>query len=247
MIEIPAAPSQPMSLIRQRMQTILAAVSVLALAVGIGFPSSADAASPQTSQKKPPKIYTNDDYPFNRPTSSASAESAEPNAASAAASKGERLAPFVPTPMPVVEKMLELAEVISRDVVYDLGSGDGRIVILAAQKYGARSVGIELDRSLAQESAAKVKELKLDGRVTIVEGDLLQADLKSATVVTLYLLVSANERLRPMLERDLKPGTRVVTHDMRMPGWTASWEEALSIGNATHFIYLYRVPEAFRK
>lgn len=246
MIEIPTAPSQPMRYVRQRIKTIFATVSVLALAVGIGFPSSADAASPQTSQKKPPKIYTNDDYPFNRPTSRSS-PSGESGSSGSAPSQGERLAPFVPSPMPVVEKMLELAEVISGDVVYDLGSGDGRIVILAAEKYGARSVGIELDRSLAQESAAKVKELKLDGRVTIVEGDILQTDLKPATVVTLYLLVSANERLRPILERDLKAGTRVVAHDMRMPGWTALREEALAVGNATHFIYLYRIPEAFRK
>jgi protein-L-isoaspartate O-methyltransferase len=120
-------------------------------------------------------------------------------------------------------------------------------VIRAAQIFGAKSVGVELDRGLAEESRKSVSELKLEDKVTIIQGDLLQTDLSPATVITLYLLVSANELLRPILEKTLKPGTRVVAHDMRVPGWEAYREEPVQMGNGTHFVYLYRIPEAFQK
>ncbi|MBI3895308.1 MAG: class I SAM-dependent methyltransferase [Acidobacteria bacterium] len=149
--------------------------------------------------------------------------------------------------MSVVEKMLEITGVTAKDVVYDLGSGDGRVVVLAAQKYGAKSVGVELDRGLARESTEKVQELKLESLVTIIEGDLLKTDLKPATVVTVYLLPSANEQLRPILEKDLASGTRVVAHDISIPGWKATQEETIQVDGVTHFIYLYRIPDAFRR
>ena len=205
-------------------------------------------ASQAAPQQKPKRVYTNDDYPFNRPSSSVPSAGNNPaTASSPPARRGEKLAPFVPTPMEIVDKMLELARVGPDDVVYDLGSGDGRIVIRAAQKYGAKGIGVELDERLAKDSQAQVRELKLDNLVTIIQGDMLQTDLKPATVVTLYLLVSANERLRPMLEKDLQPGTRVIAHDMRVPGWESYREEAVPIGSGTHFVYLYRVPEAFKR
>ncbi len=202
----------------------------------------------QEEQKKAPRVYTNDDWPFNRPRStSRSAEKEKAaNPSSPPVRKAERLAPFVATPMPVVEKMLEMAQVTSRDVVYDLGSGDGRIVIMAAQKYGARAVGVELNRALAQESEEKARELNLEGLVTIIQGDLLQTSVTPASVVAIYLLPEANETLRPMLERDLRPGSRVVAHDIRIPGWRPAREEAVTIGGGTHFVYLYKIPEAFR-
>jgi len=148
--------------------------------------------------------------------------------------------PFVPTPMKVVQRMLELAKVTSSDVVYDLGSGDGRIVIMAAQKYGAHAVGVELDPKLCQESSARVKELGLASKARILCGDMFKADIHPATVVTLYLLTRANADLRPMLERQLRPGTRVVAHDFMMTGWTPEKTEEITDKNgAVHTIYLY--------
>ena len=119
---------------------------------------------------------------------------------------------YVPTPPAVVDAMLQVAAVTERDIVYDLGSGDGRIVITAAKRYGARGVGIEIDPSLVAQSRATIRRLGLDERVRIVEQDLLEADLREATVVTLYLLQSINERLRPKLVRGVK-----ARHARRVP------------------------------
>jgi len=121
--------------------------------------------------------------------------------------------------MVVAEKMLEFARVGPDDVVYDLGSGDGRIVILAAQKYGARGVGIELDSKLAGQSQEEVKKLDLQGQVRVIEGDILDQDLSPATVVTIYMDPRAMSTLRPHLEKTLRHGTRVVICEGEMPGW----------------------------
>ena len=129
------------------------------------------------------------------------------------------LSPYVPTPMRVAEKMLELAEVNSSDVVYDLGSGDGRIVILAAQKFGARAMGVELDEKLVRESSARIAALGLGKRANVIRADMFATDLRPATVVTIYQLGVVNQRLRPQLERQLRSGTRVITLDFPIPGW----------------------------
>ena len=177
----------------------------------------------------------------------------EPQPASPPSSDGpdpRSVVHFVPTPMEVVEKMLEVARVTPKDVVYDLGSGDGRIVILAAKKYGAKAVGVELDPKLARESAEQVKRENLDSLVTILQEDLFQADIKPATVMTLYLLPSVNDRLRPILEETLKPGARVVTHSFPMQGWKASREETIEVGGGggySRIVYLYQIPEAFQR
>jgi ubiquinone/menaquinone biosynthesis C-methylase UbiE len=127
---------------------------------------------------------------------------------------------YVPTPQSVVEAMLELAAVKPNDVVYDLGSGDGRIVITAAKKYGARGVGIEIDEALVKEATENAAASGVSDRVRFVTQDLFKADIGDASVVTLYLLQSINERLRPKLVRELKPGTRVVSHVFNMgPEW----------------------------
>jgi protein-L-isoaspartate O-methyltransferase len=127
---------------------------------------------------------------------------------------------FVPTPQPVVDAMLELAGVKRTDVVYDLGSGDGRIVITAAKKYGARGVGIEIDPVLVQKATDNAAAAGVSDRVRFVTADIFAADISRATVVTLYLLQSINERLRPKLVRELKPGTRIVSHVFNMgPEW----------------------------
>ncbi len=126
---------------------------------------------------------------------------------------------YVPTPMRVVDRMLEIAEVSARDVIYDLGSGDGRIVIRAAKKYGAKGVGIEISPSLVELSRLKAKEAGVSELVEFRVRDALSADVSRATVVTLFLSLQFNAKLRPVLEKQLKPGTRVVSHEHPIKGW----------------------------
>ena len=128
---------------------------------------------------------------------------------------------FVGTRHAVVDEMLLLAGVGRDDIVYDLGSGDGRILILAAQKYGARGVGIELDPALVATSRALVRESDVADKVTIVEGDLFTADISRATVVTLYLSTRVNQELEPKLRKELRPGTRIVSHQFPIGEWKA--------------------------
>jgi hypothetical protein len=129
------------------------------------------------------------------------------------------LAPYVQTPMPVVGRMLELAGLGPEDVLYDIGSGDGRIVIAAAKTYGARGLGIEINPELVEESTAKAAEEGVDGLVRFVCLDATTADLSEATVVTLYLLPESNDLLKAKLETELRPGSRVVSHNYSIPGW----------------------------
>lgn len=129
------------------------------------------------------------------------------------------LAPFVPTPQDVVERMLKLAEVGPNDVVYDLGCGDGRIVITAAKKYGARGVGVDLDPQRIKESKENAKMAGVADRVTFKQQDALTVDVSDATVVTLYLLSASNLKLRPILTKQLKPGARIVSHAFSMGDW----------------------------
>lgn len=127
---------------------------------------------------------------------------------------------YVPTPQAVVEAMLDVAEVKPDDVVYDLGSGDGRIAITAAKRHGARGVGVEIDPSLVRIAGEKAAAAGVASRVRFVTEDLFSANIGEATVVTLYLLQSINERLRPKLIRELRPGTRIVSHMFNMgPEW----------------------------
>jgi len=131
----------------------------------------------------------------------------------------EHIVPYVPTPLLVVQKMLEVAKVQPDDVVYDLGSGDGRIVIMAAQKFGAHAVGVELNSDLYAKSSERIRKLGLQDRAQILHENMFEVNVRHATVVTLYLLTAVNERLRPMLERELRPGARIVSHDFQVPGW----------------------------
>jgi len=145
---------------------------------------------------------------------------------------------FVPTPEEVVDSMLKMAGVTPKDVVYDLGCGDGRIVITAAQKYGARGVGIDIDPERIKEANANAKTAGVTGKVKFVRGDLFEADISEATVVTLYLLTDLNLKLRPKLMRDLNPGTRVVSHAFNMGDWKP--ERQATIRGTT--VYLWRIP-----
>jgi len=126
---------------------------------------------------------------------------------------------FLPTLYSVADTMLKMAQVTSNDVVYDLGSGDGRVLILAAQKYGARGVGIELDPKLVELSRQIAREGEVADRVTFIEGDLFEADISKATVVTLYLSPTVNSRLEPKLRQELRPGTRIVSHQFLIGNW----------------------------
>jgi SAM-dependent methyltransferase len=145
---------------------------------------------------------------------------------------------FVPTTHAVADAMLQLAGVTRNDVVYDLGSGDGRIVILAAQKYGARGVGIELEPSLVAMSRQTAIEGEVADRVTFIEADLFTADISTATVVTLYLSPSVNRRLEPKLKAELTPGTRVVSHQFPMPGWTP--DKVVKLDEQEVFLWIVR-------
>ena len=151
------------------------------------------------------------------------------------------LAPYVPTPQDVVERMLDLAGVTNKDVVYDLGCGDGRLVITAAKKHGARGVGIDIDPERIAESTANARQAGVEHLVTFRLGDALQADVSQATVVTLYLLSSSNLKLRPMLTRQLKPGARIVSHAFGMGDWepekSVDYQDA---NGSTRRLYLWR-------
>ena len=147
--------------------------------------------------------------------------------------------PYIPTPQPVVEAMLKAAAVTPADVVYDLGSGDGRIVITAAKQYGARGVGIELDPALVTQARQHAAAAGVADRVRFVTQNLFDADLKPATVVTLYLLQSLNERLRPKLVRELRPGTRVVSHVFNMG---PEWPPAQTLTVERSRIFLWSIP-----
>lgn len=149
------------------------------------------------------------------------------------------LAPFVPSPPNVVQAMLELAELKKDEVLFDLGCGDARIIIDAAQKFGAKAVGVELDDGRYRECVRKVQEAHLENKIDVIHGSLLDVDLKKADVVTLYLLTSANDRLRPNLERDLRKGARVVSHDFSITGWTPSKTREIRETWGSHTLYLY--------
>ena len=155
--------------------------------------------------------------------------------------KTDNLAPYIPTPQAIVDKMLEAAHIKPGEMVYDLGSGDGRIVITAAQKYGARAVGVEISADLCRTANARVRALGLADRVKVIHGNLLKVDLSPADVVTLYLLTSSNDRLKPNLEKYLKPGARVVSNDFEIRGWQPAEVLHISADGANHTIYVYRM------
>lgn len=146
--------------------------------------------------------------------------------------------PYVPTPQSVVDEMLRLANIDGNDTLFDLGSGDGRIVITAAQRYGARGVGVDSDPERIRESKENARTAGVAGRVRFIQGDLFEADLRGASAVTLYLLPSVNLRLRPKLLAELKPGTPVVSHSFDMGEWEPDQQVSVSEGT----IYKWTVP-----
>jgi SAM-dependent methyltransferase len=150
--------------------------------------------------------------------------------------------PYVPTPQPVVEQMLKMAAVRPDDVVYDLGCGDGRIVITAAKMFGARGVGADIDPQRIRESNANARQAGVTGRVKFVRQDLFKMDLREATVVTLYLLPEVNLKLRPKLLRELRPGARIVSHDFDMGDWKPKKTLQVPADRRNHAIYYWTIP-----
>jgi len=149
---------------------------------------------------------------------------------------------YVQTPTDVVTEMLKLAGVKANDVVYDLGSGDGRIVIAAARDFGARGVGIEIDPGLVAYSTELARKAGVGDRVTFRSDDLFEANLSDATVVTLYLSYDMNQRLRPKLMRELRPGARIVSHDFDMGDWLPSQTIRVAWRDRTSYVFLWVVP-----
>jgi len=160
----------------------------------------------------------------------------------AQAADAAKLAPYYPTPESIVEQMLKLGGLKAGEKMFDLGSGDGRIVIMAARKFHAQAVGVELDEDLYRESVAAIRKLGLEKSARIINGDLLRQDYSSADLITVYLLPASNEKVQPLLDSQLKKGTRVVAHDFELGNWKP--EKVVNIADdgagRSHTLFLYR-------
>ncbi len=155
----------------------------------------------------------------------------------------QKLAPYVSSPQPIVEKMLEIARLKSGETLYDLGCGDGRILLSAARNFGAKAYGVELSPTLAQRARQMAESQGLQDQVKVVQGDMMNVDLSTAQVVSLYLMTDANEQLRPKLERELKPGARVVSLEFKIKGWKPAKVEKVEAHRHPYTIYLYELPQ----
>jgi len=151
-----------------------------------------------------------------------------------------KLAPYVSSPARVVDLMLEMAKIKPGETVYDLGSGDGRIVIAAAEKYQAKAIGVEISPKLVASATAEIEKAGLSAQARVMQGDVLQTDFTGADVVTMYLETRLNGELRPHLQKFLKPGARVVSHHSPVPGWKPTRVEKVE-GRVMHTIYLYEI------
>jgi len=154
----------------------------------------------------------------------------------------EKLAPYYPTPETIVQKMLQLGGLKAGEKMFDLGSGDGRIVIMAAEKFHANAVGIELDKELFHQSMDKIQSLRLQKTAKIVNGDVLQQNYSSSDLITVYLLPLSNDKVRPILDKQIKKGTRVVAHDFEFKDWKPEKVETIEDDGEghSHTLYLYR-------
>jgi SAM-dependent methyltransferase len=157
------------------------------------------------------------------------------------AQQQESLAPFVPSPQAVVDRMLAMAEVTSKDTVYDIGCGDGRIVITAAKKYGAHGVGIDYDPERIRESRDNAQKAGVENLVRFIQQDAMTADYSPASVVTIYLLTASNLKLRPILTKQLKPGSRIVSHAFSMGDWEPLKTDTFQDDNSfSRTLYLWK-------
>jgi protein-L-isoaspartate O-methyltransferase len=152
------------------------------------------------------------------------------------------LAPYVVSPQRIVDRMLELADVKPGETVYDLGSGDGRVLITAVQRFRAKAVGVEISEVLVRQATDRIAKLNLQNEARVIQGDLMQVDLTPADVVTIYLMTESNGLLRPRLEKLLKPGARVVSYEYAVPGWKAKQVERADDDSHGHSIFVYVMP-----
>ena len=154
------------------------------------------------------------------------------------------VAPYVSSPLPVVRQMLVLSELTKGETFFDLGAGDGRSVIMAAQEFGAKATGIELREDLVKRALTTIAELGIQDKAQILQADFFNIDLRTADVVFLYLTTSANEKIKPKLESELKPGARIVSHDYEIIGWKPiridNFCENPRLGYPSHTIYVYK-------
>jgi tRNA A58 N-methylase Trm61 len=158
------------------------------------------------------------------------------------------LAPYVVAPQHAVDKMLEMANLKPGETLYDLGCGDGEIIVTAAKRYNVKAVGIEISEYLARKAVENARRNGVQNRVKVIHQDFMRTDLSDANVVTLYLATTANDTLRPNLEHYLRPKTRVVSYDYPIPGWRPiDTKESSGRSGVTHMIYLYEVPDSIRK
>jgi precorrin-6B methylase 2 len=154
----------------------------------------------------------------------------------------DNLGPDIPTPQNVVDRMLDAAKLLPGETLFDLGCGDGRILITAVQKFKAHAVGVEMSEPIYEKTLAHVKKLGLSDQIRMVRGNALDVDLRTADVVTLYLLTSSNERLKPLLEKQMHPGARVVSHDYEIRGWSPVTVQKVAWMGRTHTVFVYEMP-----
>jgi len=154
------------------------------------------------------------------------------------------ISPFVASPLPVIRRSLTLAELKTGEMLYDLGCGDGRSLIMAVQEFNARGVGVELREDLIKQALSQISKLGLESKVKIIHNDMFKVDISSADVIYMYLTTSANDKVRPKLETELKKGTRIASHDYEITGWKPAKVERICenpiLGYPTHTIYLYK-------
>lgn len=239
-----------------KMLTTLAALATLAASCTPAEPSQPPPSTPSTTATTPPTATDVAALPSSSASSPASAADAATATATAAGTPdagAEDLTgripdiEYVPTPQNVVDKLLDVAKIGKTDVLYDLGCGDGRIVINAAKKFGIKAIGFDIDPKRVAESRANVKSSGVEHLVTIEHRDIFSVDLSPASVVTLYLLPELNVRLIPQLQK-LKPGSRVVSHDFDMEGvdpeqtWTVIARDHRTPKNREHYVYLWKTP-----
>ncbi len=160
----------------------------------------------------------------------------------------DSLAPYVPSPVNIVREMLQLAEVGSNDVVYDLGCGDGRILFISVEEFKAqKAVGYELNQGMVEGLEKMIREKNLANRVVVHQQNFMDIDLSEATLVTMYLTTSGNAKLKPKLEKELKSGSRVVSHDFPVHGWVTINADGEPFTLGSHKMYIYRIPDCYKK
>jgi SAM-dependent methyltransferase len=155
----------------------------------------------------------------------------------------QKLAPFVTSPQPIIDRMLEIANLKSGEMLYDLGCGDGRILVAAVKKFGAKAVGVEMSEPLVKQAKNNLQSQGIQDQARVIQGDMMLVDVSGAQVVALYLLTDTNELLKPKLEKELKAGSRVVSLEFKVRGWKPARVEKIEAHHRPYTVYLYEMPQ----